>query len=123
MQAIPALTAAAEVAGAIAQVELQLTSAFGLNLPEALTLCAVAGEQLPATAVSDRTHLRPSHLSKVIAAMRRRNLLTTTRTKADRRLRLLSLTEAGTELVATLRAHPFLIPPLLRPLSKHLQKG
>lgn len=88
-----------------------------------MTLYAVAGEQLPATAVSDRTHLRPSHLSKVIGALRRRNLLTTTRTKADRRLHLLSLTAAGTELVATLRTHPFLIPSLLRPLSKHLQKG
>lgn len=81
-----------------------------------MTLCTVAGEQLPATAVSDGTHLRPSHLSRVIAAMRRRNLLTTTRTKADRRRRLLSLAAAGAQLVATLRAHPFLIPPLLRPL-------
>ena len=115
MQPIPALTAATEVARAVAQVELQLTSAFGLNLAEALTLCAVAGEQLPATAVSDRTHLRPSHLSKVIAAMRRRNLLTTTRTKADRRLRLLSLTAAGAQLVADLSTHPFHIPPLLSP--------
>ena len=88
-----------------------------------MTLCTVAGEQLPATAVSDGTHSRPSHLSKIIGALRRRNLLTTTRTKADRRRRLLSLTAAGAQLVATLRIHPFPIPPLLRPLSKHLQKG
>lgn len=52
-----------------------------------MTLCTVAGEQLPATAVSDGTHSRPSHLSKIIGALRRRNLLTTTRTKADRRRR------------------------------------
>ncbi|MGN0223515.1 MAG: hypothetical protein ACI4AM_05775, partial [Muribaculaceae bacterium] len=81
MELNPTLSAVVDVARAIAAFELQLDSAFGLNLAEAMTLTAVAGEQLPATAVSDRTHLRPSHLSKVIATLRRRNLLTTTRTK------------------------------------------
>ncbi len=102
----------------ITELEEQLMCRFNLSLNEAMLLCSVGDEKITATSISDRTGMKPSHVSKIINSLEKQNLLIRHLGEMDRRQMYISLTSNGLDKLKLLRVYDFDIPKLLVPLTE-----
>ena len=101
---------------ALAELESALGEAFSLSLNEAMTLCAIAQERVPASFVSEQTGLSASLTSRVVNALEDRGFVTRSLGREDRRQVFFELTSEGSSLLARLKEHPFVLPEFLQQL-------
>lgn len=104
------------LARALAELESALGEAFSLSLNEAMTLCAIAQERVPASFVSEQTGLSASLTSRVVNALEDRGFVTRSLGREDRRQVFFELTSEGSSLLARLKGHPFVLPEFLQQL-------
>ena len=105
-----------ELVRAIADLEEQLHSRFGISLNEAMVLCCLANEKLMATNISENTGLTPSNTSKVLRSAEDKKLVERSIGLVDRRQMSFALTEKGKQLLAELKTTDFAIPEFVKPL-------
>lgn len=111
---IPCICAMRELFQALAQLESNLQAVHGLTLNEAMVLCSIGHGTATAGTVAQRSGLKPSHVSKVIAAVEGRGLVERNLDRKDKRLMCFTLTDAGCTCLARLREVGVEAPPLLR---------
>ena len=102
MEPVQSICLMRALARALAELESALGEAFSLSLNEAMTLCAIAQERVPASFVSEQTGLSAS--------------LTRSLGREDRRQVFFELTSEGSSLLARLKEHPFVLPEFLQQL-------
>lgn len=115
MEKIPCICAMRDLFAAFAQLEADLLDTHGLTLNEAMVLCSIGSGTATAGTVAQRTGLKPSHASKVIANVERRGLLVRSLDSDDRRLMCFTLTDAGKACLKRLREVGIEPPKLLKP--------
>lgn len=98
------------------QLEDQLIEQVGVDLNEAILLCALGSDSRLSTEVSRLTGFLPAHTSKLLASLERRNLIKRTAGSVDRRQVVCQLTEAGLSSLDTLRGLELDYPPTLQKL-------
>ena len=90
--------------------EQTLKDTTALSLNEALCLCQTGKGKGDPGSLSEELELSPSRLSRILDSLERRGLLIRTMSPDDRRAVSIHLTEAGAQLVATLRCTDIAIP-------------
>lgn len=105
-----------ELVRAIADLEEQLHSRFGISLNEAMVLCCLANEKVMATNISENTGLSPSNTSKVLRTAEEKNLVERSIGRVDRRQMSFALSDKGRQLLTELKTAHFAIPEFVKPL-------
>ena len=116
MESVQSICLMRALARALAELESALGEAFSLSLNEAMTLCAIAQERVPASFVSAQTGLSASLTSRVVNALEDRGFVTRSLGREDRRQVFFELTSEGSSLLARLKEHPFVLPEFLQQL-------
>ncbi|NLZ77154.1 MAG: MarR family transcriptional regulator [Spirochaetales bacterium] len=93
------LCAIRRLQSALRSFEEQLKDETGLSFNDALLLCAVEKGVAEPSALAKELNLSPSRLTRVIDSLEERELVQRTLSITDRRSLVISLTEAGEELV------------------------
>ena len=62
-----------ELLKALSELETQLINTYGISLNEAMVLCSIGGETVTAGTIVERTGMTPSHASKTISLIKKRN--------------------------------------------------
>ena len=111
-----------ELFTALSCLEKELTEIHGVNLNEAMVLCAIDNEDVTASDISNRTGMLPSHTSKVIGSLEKLRLIERQLGKQDKRKIYLSLTKEGKSRLERIKIHELDIPDILEPLFKKYAK-
>ena len=90
--------------------EERLKDETGLSFNDALLLCAVEKGIVEPSALAKELDLSPSRLTRVIDSLEGRSLVQRTLSITDRRSLVISLTEAGEELVLAYNCCELQIP-------------
>lgn len=107
-----------ELFKALSELEACLTEAHGVSLNEAMVLCSVGDETVTASAIVERTGMKPSHASKVIRLAEEKGFLKRALGKKDKRQMYFSLTGKAKECLAGIKEKGVEVPELLLPLFK-----
>lgn len=100
---------------AIIAFEAYVEEHYKLNLNEAMLLCALSEHtQMTAGEVAEALGLTHSNTSKVIASTERQRLIKRRMGKDDKRRMFFSLSPAGAERLAALKADAVELPEVLR---------
>ena len=99
---------------AIAEVENEMLSTFGMNLNEAMLMCQLNDKAgLTAGEIADALGLTQSNASKVIRSLENKKLLVRSLDKTDKRVMHYQLTKAGREKMQTMNCDELTFPPIL----------
>ena len=122
MEKITCICVMRELFTALSCLEKELTEIHGVNLNEAMVLCALGNEHVTASDISNRTGMLPSHTSKVIGSLEKLRLIERQLGKQDKRKIYLSLTKEGKSRLERIKIHELDIPDILEPLFKKYAK-
>ena len=122
MEKITCICVMRELFAALSYLEKELTEIHGVNLNEAMVLCAIGNEDVTASDISNRTGMLPSHTSKVIGSLEKLRLIERQLGKQDKRKIYLSLTKEGKSRLERIKIHELDIPDILEPLFKKYAK-
>ncbi|HOE89074.1 MAG TPA: MarR family transcriptional regulator [Sphaerochaeta sp.] len=104
------LCAIRRLQSALRSFEERLKDETGLSFNDALLLCAVEKGIVEPSALAKELDLSPSRLTRVIDSLEGRSLVQRTLSITDRRSLVISLTEAGEELVLAYNCCELQIP-------------
>lgn len=100
---------------AMVELEANLTENYGISLNEAMVMCSIGGEKLPAGTIAARTGLRSSHLSKVLRSVEEKGFLCRNFGDKDKRQVYFSLTDEAEACLKRLKKEGLEIPGMLKP--------
>ena len=105
-----------ELLKALSELETQLINTYGISLNEAMVLCSIGGETVTAGTIVERTGMTPSHASKTISLIEKKEMVTRHLGRQDKRQMYFTLTEKGKNCLEEIKKQGVDIPELLRPL-------
>ena len=104
-----------ELLKALSELENQLITTYGISLNEAMVLCSIGSETVAAGTIVERTGMTPSHTSKTISLIEKKEMVTRDLGKQDKRQMYFALTDKAKEKLEDIRKHGIEIPDLLLP--------
>ena len=105
-----------ELLKALSELETQLINTYGISLNEAMVLCSIGGETVTAGTIVERTGMTPSHASKTISLIEKKEMVTRHLGRQDKRQIYFTLTEKGKNCLEEIKKQGVDIPELLQPL-------
>lgn len=105
-----------ELFKALSELETQLINTYGISLNEAMALCSIGGETVTAGTIVERTGMTPSHASKTISLIEKKEMVTRHLGRQDKRQMYFTLTEKGKNCLEEIKKQGVDIPELLQPL-------
>jgi DNA-binding MarR family transcriptional regulator len=103
---------------AIALLEGEIHTRYGLTLTEALCLCSIGGGCLSAGSLAEEVALSPSRLSRVLSSLESKGLIERQRRDDDKRNWNNAATAAGNALIARMKEEGIEIPPELERITE-----
>ena len=82
-----------ELLKALSELENQLITTYGISLNEAMVLCSIGSETVAAGTIVERTGMTPSHTSKTISLIEKKEMVTRDLGKQDKRQMYFTLTD------------------------------
>lgn len=104
MEQIQSICTLREIVRAFRLLETRLIEQTGVDLNEAMIICALAGESRCSKDLAQCVGLLPAHTSKVLASLETKGLLSRTNAREDRRRVICALTAQGEEALCSLRS-------------------
>lgn len=105
-----------ELLKALSKLETQLINTYGISLNEAMVLCSIGKETVTAGTIVERTGMTPSHASKTISLIEKKEMVTRHLGRQDKRQMYFTLTEKGKNCLEEIKKQGVDIPELLQPL-------
>ena len=115
MEKITCICAMRDLFLALNSLETSLLNTHGVSLNEAMVLCSIGEETIPANMIVQRTGMTPSHTSKVISSAEKKGLLNRKLGKVDKRQMYFSLTKKAKECVKGIKEEGIEVPEILIP--------
>lgn len=116
MEKIESICVMRELICAMSELESQLQDRWGISSTEAMAMCCIGQDTVIASLISESIGIKPSHTSKVLSSMEKKELVSRSVGTVDRRQMQFSLTEKGRQLLQSIKTEKIDIPPFLRPL-------
>lgn len=101
---------------ALNEFESSLEQVHGVSLNEAMVLCCINDQTLTASAISEQTGIKASHLSKVIRSIEEKEMIGRALGEKDKRQMYFSLTDSGKKCLSDMKCNTIEIPEILKPL-------
>lgn len=98
---------------AMAELENSLEELYSISLNEAMVLCSIGDENVPAGTIASRTGLRSSHLSKVLRSVEDKGYINRNFGDKDKRQIYFSLTDEAMTCLGKLKKEELPVPELL----------
>lgn len=105
-----------ELLKALSELENQLITTYGISLNEAMVLCSIGGETVAAGTIVERTGMTPSHASKTISLIEKKEMVTRDLGKQDKRQMYFTLTDKAKACLDEIKQQGVDIPKVLQPL-------
>lgn len=116
MEKVKSICVMRELVRAIADLESQLQSLYGVTFNEAMTLCCIGADTPTASQIAQQTGLAPSNTSKVLRSVEEKGLIARSFGDNDKRQMRFALTERGVDTLQKIKCEEIAIPQLLQPL-------
>ena len=105
-----------ELLKALSELENQLVTTYGISMHEAMVLCSIGGETVAAGTIVERTGMTPSHASKTISLIEKKEMVARFLGKQDKRQMYFTLTGKGKGCLEEIKKQGINVPELLQPL-------
>lgn len=105
-----------ELLKALSELENQLITTYSISLNEAMVLCSIGGETVAAGTIVERTGMTPSHASKTISLIEKKEMVTRDFGKQDKRQMYFTLTDKAKACLEEIKQQGVDIPRVLQPL-------
>lgn len=105
-----------ELLKALSELENQLITTYGISLNEAMVLCSIGSETVAAGTIVERTGMTPSHTSKTISLIEKKEMVTRDLGKQDKRQMYFTLTDKAKACLEDIKQQGINVPELLQPL-------
>ncbi|WP_294598067.1 MULTISPECIES: winged helix DNA-binding protein [Bacteroidaceae] len=116
MEKIKCICVMRELLKALSELENQLITTYGISLNEAMVLCSIGSETVAAGTIVERTGMTPSHASKTISLIEKKEMVTRDLGKQDKRQMYFTLTDKAKACLEEIKQQGVDIPQLLQPL-------
>lgn len=116
MEKIKVISTLRDLAQCQRDLEVQLQKKTGMDLNQAMVICALGGEVRLPSEISKSTGLLPAHTSKILASLERLDLIERNGARKDRRQVLCNLTKKGLDALKVLKNVKLTYPEMLAPM-------
>ena len=107
-----------ELFKALSELENNLMEVNGVTLNEGMVLCSIGHDTLTASTICQLTGLLPSHASKVLRSIEKKELVVRSMGDTDKRQMKFSLTQKGLACLEGIRVNELKIPEMLQVFFK-----
>ncbi len=115
MQKVQSICTMREIVLGLHKLEDQLIQQLGIDLREATLICCLADQSLSASEIASRLELKMPHTSKILSSLEKKELLSRTIGKEDKRKMFFALNKMGLSIYEAIKDFSFDVPP---PLDK-----
>lgn len=112
-----------ELLKALSELEQQLIDNYGISLNESMVLCSIGQETVTASIIIERTGLTPSHTSKVISQIEKKEMITRSLGTKDKRQMYFTLTKKGQLCLENIKNQGIEVPESLQPLFNNYKES